>query len=782
MLKISGEEILKKIKHNLNYKLVVDRHEASSFDVYLATAEVIKDIISYPWRDTKDKFFSRKKFIIYLLSFEYLPEKFLGRNIGLLKLEKEFNYAFNKLGYKFEDILENDTTSRLGGESLGRFAFSFLDSASSVNENLMAYGIRYENGRLKQEIVNFNQVEKVDTWLAAGFPWEYRKNIVYDIEFKSLKVQAQAYDIPILGYEGKTVNTLRVWSIINDNLINVDAILRGSLNELYYNYISTKSIINFLYPEDSNIAGKKIRLGQEYFYATCSVKDILANAKKEKIDLLKLEKHIAIKMNESHTIMAIPVFIEEYKKTTGCSYEFAYEKANQIFNYTSYDNFTSKKKTWDIDLIKESCPKIIDTMEFLDEKLKEILKVRTFDLKESELKELYIIQDNKINFTNIALFVSNSFGAISELHHKIITDDRLNKFSSIFPRKFKLNRSGVSQRTWLYLSNKKQTDYLSELLNEDIIKNPKCLIKLEKYRDDETVLNELDNIKRKNKLEVEKYIKDNYNIKINPYSIFDMQLKDFHEHRRQFLTALYITKLYFDLKENSSIDLADRTFFFGGMASQSYLAAKYVINYINTLAYVVNSDLTIKNKLKVVFIENLTIEKVMRLIPSADINEQLSTPGIDMAGSSAIKYMFNSGLTIGSRTGLNLDIRNEIGEDNIFLFGLSREELDNQFKHNYYNPTEFIKNNEDLSKLIKKIKTSDNTLLKESFEKLYNLIVKYNDSFFVFKDFPAYARTQKLVEQRYRDKLCWNNMQLVNLAHSGKFSVDYSLDKFKEII
>lgn len=780
MLKFSGEELLKRIKHNLNYKLVVDRHEASSFDVYLATAEVIKDIISYPWRDTKDKFFSRKK--IYYLSFEYLPEKFLARNIGLLKLGKEFNYAFNQLGYKFEDILENDTTSRLGGESLGRFSFSFLDSASSVNENLMAYGIRYENGRLRQEIVDFNQVEKVDTWLAAGFPWEYRKNIVYDIEFKDLKVQAQAYDIPIIGYEGKTVNTLRVWSIINDNLIDVDAILRGSLNELYYNYISTKSIINFLYPEDSNIVGKKIRLGQEYFYATCSVKDILANAEKEKIDLLKLEKHIAVKMNESHTIMAIPVFIEEYKEITGCSYEFAYEKANRIFNYTSYDNFTAKKKTWDIGLIKEICPQIINAIEFLDKKLKEVLKVRTFELKESELKELYIIQDNKINFTNIVLFVSNSFGAVSDLHYKIITDGRLNKFSSVFPKKFKLNRSGISQRTWLYLANRKQSDYLSELLKEDIIKNPKCLIKLEKHKNDKIVLNELDNIKRKNKLEIEKYIKDNYNIKINPHSIFDMQLKDFHEHRRQFLTALYITKLYFDLKENSSIDLADRTFFFGGMASQSYLAAKSIINYINILAYVVNSDLTIKNKLKVVFIENLTIEKVMKLIPSADINEQLSTPGIDMAGASAIKYMFNAGLTIGSRTGLNLDIRNEIGEDNIFLFGLSREELDNQFKHNYYEPTEFIKNNDELSKLIKRIRSSGNTLLIESFEKLYNLIVKYNDSFFIFKDFPAYVRAQKLVEQRYRDKLCWNNMQLVNLAHSGMFSVDYSLEEFKKII
>lgn len=780
MFKKNKDEIIEKIEYNLYNKMVLDRHDITEHDVYLATVDVVKEIISYPWRDTKDRFFSKKK--IYYLSFEYLPERFLNRNLLMLGLKEEFKEALLELGYDLDSILDNETLGKLGGGALGRFAFSFLDSASSKDTNLMGYGIRYKNGRLKQEIVDCNQVEKTDSWLKLGFPWEYRKNIIYDVEFKDFTVQGQAYDMPIIGYGGKTVNTLRLWSVLDNTFIHPDTVLKENIEDIYSKYIKIKSITGFLYPEDSNIDGRKIRCRQEYFYSTCSIKDILNNLIKEDLDLGKIDEYIDIKLNENHTLMSIPVFIKEYSKITGLDYNIALEKAKRIFNYTAFENFVANHKIWTKDIIEEICPSIIDCIEFINKSIYELLNYKSVGVNGVNYQKMMVIDGNNIDFTNIALFVSNSINAISDMHYKIMTDGDLNSYSNLYPRKYNTNRAGVSQRTWLYIANNKLSNYLRDILSKDIIKEPKYLIELEKYGRDKEILENIESIKYENKVKVEKYIYEKYNISINPNSIFDMQLKNFVEYRRQILTALYITKIYFDLLENSNLDIVERTYFFGGIASPTYLAAKYIINYINNLASIINSDLRIKDKIKVVFIDDLNMGETIRLIPSADINEQISTPGLDIAGVSAVKYMLNGGLTIGSRTGINLEIRNEIGERNIFLFGKSQGDLEAQFKHNYYNPNEYVEKNRDLNKLINNIRNSNNIKLKDSFENLYRIIMKYNDSFMVFRDFSSYIRVQKQVDERYRIRDEWNSMQIFNIANSGKFSVDHSVNNFKNII
>ena len=740
----------------------------------------MKEIMSYPWRETKDKFFSQKK--IYYLSFEYLPEQFLSRNITFFDLEEEFEFAIESLGFEYKDILDSDIASRLGVGALGRFAFSFVDSASSTNTNLLAYGIRYENGRMKQEIVDFHQVEKVDNWLERGYPWEYKRNIFYDVEFKDFILKTQAYDIPIVGYKGENINTLRTWSINTENFINLNGILKGELEKAYKDYIKSKSIVGFLYPEDSNIVGKTIRLSQEYFYATCSVKDIIRDIKTQRIDLSKIDEYATIKLNENHTLMSIPVFIYEYQKETNCSYEFAYEKAGKIFNYTSFENFVNNHKIWNVDLINEICPNILGVIEFIDDHLKNVINSLILDITDEEYEELAIINNKKVDFTNIALLVSNSIAAVSQMHYKIITNNSSNKYSKILQNKYRIVRTGTSQRTWLYVANKKLTKSINEIVGADIIEEPRKLIKLNDYKEDRRVQEIINGIKIEKKIELAEEIRGKYNININPHSIFDMNLKNFEEYRRQFLTALYITKVYFDLLENSNLDILPRTYFFGGIASQNYLAAKYVINYINNLAYVVNSDLRIKNKIKIVFIDNLNVEDTMKFVPAADINEQISTPGLDISGISAVKYMFNGGMTIGSRTGLNLDIRNEIGEENIFLFGKSKEELDDQYKFNYYNPLEYINNKTELKSLIEKLKNNSNKNLRDSFNNIYDIILKYNDSFYIFREFSSYSRMQKNVESKYYNSVRWNKIAITNIAYSGNFSVDYSLEKFKNIV
>ncbi len=780
MFQFTKEDILNRINYNLDHKMVVDRHDINKYDVYLATVEVMKEIISYPWKETKDRFFSQKK--IYYLSFEYLPEQFLSRNITFFNLEEEFKFAIDSLGFKYEEILESDVSNKLGVEALGRFAFSFIDSASSTNTNLMAYGIRYENGRMKQEIVDFNQVEKIDNWLERGYPWEYKRNIFYDVKIKDFILKAQAYDIPILGYKGKNVSTLRTWAIKTENFINLNGILKGELDVAYNNYVRSKSIVGFLYPEDSNIVGKKIRLSQEYFYATCSVKDIIRDIKIQNIDLSKIDEYAIIKLNENHTLMSIPVFIYEYQKETNCSYEFAYEKAEKIFNYTSFENFVNNHKIWNMDLIKEICPSILEGLNFIDNHLKNKINSLTLGISNEEYYELAIINNDKVDFTNIALLVSKSISAVSQMHYKIITNNSLNKYSKILQNKYKIVRTGTSQRTWLYVANKKLTDSINDIVGDDIIENPSKLLELKKYKEDKRVHEIINNIKIEKKIELADEIRKKYNININPYSIFDMNLKNFQEYRRQFLTALYITKVYFDLLENSNLDILPRTYFFGGIASQNYLAAKYIINYINNLAHVINSDLRIKNKIKIVFIDNLNVDEVIKFVPAADINEQISTPGLDISGISAVKYMFNGGMTIGSRTGLNLDIRNEIGEENIFLFGKSKEELDDQYKFNYYNPLEYINNKMELKILIDKLKNYSNKNLRDSFNNIYDIILKYNDSFYVFREFASYSRMQKNVETKYDNIFKWSRIAITNIAYSGNFSVDYSLEKFKNIV
>ena len=778
MMDLSKKNISEKLEDILLNKMVVDRHNICSYNVYLATVELVKEIMGYKWRETKDRFSQGKK--MYYLSFEYLPESFLYRNILFLKLEDEIKYAISVLGFKLDEIIEYDICSRLGEGALGRFAFSFLDSSTSLNSNIMAYGIRYENGRLKQEIVDCNQVEKIDSWLESGFPWEYKRNIKYDIDFNEYKVTAQAYDIPILGYEAQTVSTLRVWSIVSSTQLDIDAVLKGDLNQLYLNYMKSKSLVSFLYPEDLTSEGKKIRLGQEYFFASCSIKDILNDLKREKLNLLKIEDYVNIRINENHTLMSIPVFIKEYREETNCSYDYAMEKVGKIFNYTAFENFANNKRTWQLNLIKEVCPSIITVIECISDKFKEFINNINIPIKEESYKNISIIDEDKVNFTNIALLLCHSINGISRMHYNIITNRNANCYSFLHPEKYFLNRAGTTQRTWLYLANRELTDYLNNYLNEDIIKNPKKLMNLLEYKDDKNLHLDINNIKNKQKEKVAKFVKDSNNILINPYSIYDMQLKNFLENRRQFLMAMYITKIFFELLDNSNIDIVDRTFFFGGIASQSYLAAKYTINYVNTLAKIVNKNLRIKNKIKIVFIENLTIEKMMKLIPSADINEQLSTPGLDMSGISAAKYMFNGGITIGSRTGINLDIRNEIGGNNIFLFGLSKEELDDQFKYNYYQPSGYMNENEDLLYLINKVRNSKFKDLIDSFDNILNIILKYNDSFSVLRDYSSYIRAQESIDFKYRDEKNWNNIQLINIANSGKFSVDYYSEFFKK--
>lgn len=780
MIKITKNEIIDKIKYNLNHKMVLEEHDCTIDDVYLATVDLVKELISYPWKETKDRFFSKKK--IFYLSFEYLPERFLDRNLVMLGLKNEFKNALSELGYNLDEILDMEVLGKLGDGTLGRFAFSFIDSASSSNTNVFSYGMRYANTWAGDENINLYSIDNGNNCIQLGFPWEYRRNNLYDVNFKDFSVQGQAYDIPVVGYEKKAVNTLRLWSVLDNEFVQPQAFIKDNIEEICDKLLKTKSLMGYLDNESSNLKIKKLRIRQEYFYSTCSIKDILFILQNENINLEEIDKYVNIKLNENHTLMSIPVFIKEYSELTGFNYNTAYEKAKKIFNYTAFENFVDNNKFWSVDLIKEICPDILEPIEFINNEVNTLLNWDGLDLGNELIDKMQIINNNKVNFTNIALHVASSINAVSSMHYKIITDGSQNGYSNISPKKYGINRFGVSQRTWLYIANKELSNYLCSLINKDIIKYPEYFINLENYKYNQDVQYNIEKIKNNNKLKVEKHILEKYNISINPYSIYDMQLKNFEEHRRQILSAFYITKIYFDLLENSNLDILERTYFFGGVSSVNFLGGNYVIDYILELAKIINSNLRIKNKIKIVFIGNITMNESMKLIPSADINEQISTPGLDIAGVSAIKYMFNGGLTIGSRTGLNLDIRNEIDEKNIFLFGKSQEDAQAQFKYNFYNPEEYVLGNEDLRNLIANVKTSSYNELKNSFENLYKTIMKYNDSFMVFRDFSSYIRKQEDVDMKYRNRSEWNSMQIVNIANSGKFSVDYSVESFKNII
>ncbi len=737
MIKIDRYELAQKIEEELYIRNALADYEVNKKDVYNALVKSIRDMVAYSWRRSKDKPFSREQ--IYIFSFEYNTSNFLKKNLNHLGLNEVAKQALHILGYDLDEILNCEVFPLLGEGELGDLSYFMLEGNSK--NKVKAYGLRYESGRFKQEIVNHNQVEMVNNWTLEYFPWEIKRNSE-DIKIYGKDIKSTAYDIPIMTGDLDNTNILRLFESNEERLTYPMKIIEGEGLRDIENYLFTNSLSRFLYMEDVNPLGKKIRLGQEYFLASSGVMDIINDFKK--VNEGKFENNFKVLLNGSHTIITIPIFIKEYTKNFGVSKEEALKTIEENFEFRTFESIETNKKIWSRSLIEEVCPDILEYLDYI---------YGGFE-NEAEYYNFYKILFNTVkNIVPMSKMQSESFSREYSLNNGGIS------------KEYEVEKNLLNISPWLSQANPKLYKLLSDVLEEDILKNPSSLKELPGQLKGEQQ-NEFEKIKYENKLDIKRNIFEEYKIILNPKSMYIMNFGTFQEKRRQFLTCLYLTEKYFELIENASLDMPDMTYFIGGLSSPKYLQSKHVIKYINILKDIVNSDLSIKDKLKIVFVEDLNRKKILNLSKGCDVVEQIATPGLEVVAKKVLNYMINGSLVMGSRTGINLELEENNGCF-IYLFGSSKEEV--EYK-DLSKIEEKIRSGR-LGNLINKIRNSNFVELKDSFEELYNLILKYNDSFQVFENYDEYYEKWKEIERDYRNKDDWRKKSLQSIKACGDFSI-----------
>lgn len=774
---------------------------ADEYEIYLSLGKLLKEILGEQWAKSINRQNSQKVKKMYYLSMEYLTGPFTKQYLKYLDLYSVIKEGFDQLGISLDDIIDYEKEPALGNGGLGRLAAAFLDSLSSLKLPGHGYGLRYEKGLFKQEIHNGLQVEKPEDWLAQENIWEYKRdNIFYEVkiggqvdidkegedltfahrDYESIK--AIAYDIPILGYKNQWVNTLRLWEAKSGEDIDLSAFSRGDYSSAFNKINSAQAITQFLYPNDSHWEGKKLRLKQEYFLVSASLQDIYHKFKDLKVPIEKFSEYITIHINDTHPTLAIPELMRILLDEEGLKWDKAWDIVIKTFAFTNHTILNEAMEKWDINLYKEILPRIyLITVEINHRFIHELREEHGISTPE-QLSQYSIVEDNMVKMLNLSIVGSYSINGVAQLHSSILKERELNHFYRIYPKKFNNKTNGIVHRKWLLDANPQLTDLIQIYIGPEFIKNPIALEKLLDYRNDKSLLNQLYSIKHENKVRLAHKIYKEQGIILNPHSIFDIHIKRIHEYKRQLLNILHIIYLYNSLKENANLDITPRTFFFAGKAAPGYYIAKEIIALINIVANMVNNDLAIKDKLKVVFVENYNVSRAMELIPGADVSEQISTTTKEASGTGNMKFMMNGAITLATLDGANVEIAQQVGQENIIIFGLKDYEV-YDFYNNYNYNSEKLYNENPI------IKSTLNSLIDGrinrgggDFRNIFDLLIKHNDHYFILKDFEDYRRAQEKIGNLYRNKMKWQDMSLVNIAKSGYFSSDNTIKKYAEEI
>ncbi len=751
---------------------------------YVLSKSVMADIVPN-WNKSNQKFTNIKR--AYYFSAEFLMGRALSNNITNLSYKKEISNLLDQLGINYNDIEEAEEDAALGNGGLGRLAACFLDSAASLDYPLYGYGIRYQYGLFKQGIEDGFQRETPDDWLKHGDPWSIKKDEdAIKINFSDQEVLAVPYDTPIIGYGGNTINTLRLWE--SKPLVELDF---EKFNNYQYDYSvkqknDAENISKVLYPNDMDIEGKKLRLRQQYFFVSASLQDLVKKHKEKYETLNNFSKLHAIQLNDTHPAVAIPELMRILTVQESMEWDKAWQIVNETFSYTNHTILAEALEEWSVELYKELLPNIYKIIEKIDTKLKEELinkAVPSTDIHQYEIINAY----NNIRMAYLSIYGSHSVNGVARLHTDILKETQLNNWYNIYPEKFNNKTNGITQRRWLLISNPELSSLITELLGSDSwIKDLKQIKSLEKYKDDEYVLRKFLDVKHTKKKQLAEYIKTHEGVDINPNSLFDIQIKRFHEYKRQLLNALHILDLYFRLKENPSLDRYPQTFIFGGKAAPGYFRAKAVIKFINDIKDLIDNDLEVRDKIKIVFATNYRVTYGEKLFPAADLSEQISTAGKEASGTGNMKFMLNGAPTIGTYDGANVEIVEEAGEENNFIFGLRIEDIKDIWDN--YNPVYYYENVEGLKRVM-------DTLIDGTFNDsgtglyrdLYDSILSGGhymrpDVYFIMKDFESYRNAQTNANNTYKDELAWAKMCWMNIINASKFTSDRTVEDYaKEI-
>ena len=762
---------------------------------------VIKDIISKKWVD--NKLDSQKE--VYCFSIEFLLGRQLKSNLLNLGIEDVVRTGLKELNIDLDNLINAESDPALGNGGLGRLAACFLDSMASLDISGHGYGIRYKHGLFEQKFINGYQVEVPDNWLTqGGYVWEtVRPNKAIVVKFEGnvnlvdkngrlevnhtdyIPVMAMPYDIPIIGYRNNSINTLRLFKseVLSRDFGPLTIHAKNSYGSyedaLKYKYYA-EEISQVLYPNDSNYAGRLLRLKQEYFFVSAGIQDIIRKYKKNKLDIKKLNEKVAIHINDTHPTLCIPELMRILLDEEGLSWDEAWNITINTVSYTNHTIMTEAMERWPKEMLKTLLPRIYMIIEEIDRRYMNELEESKYD--HDKIYRMSIIDNNDIKMANLSIVGSHSVNGVAKLHTELLKKEVLKDFYDHEPEKFNNKTNGIAHRRWLISSNTELSDLITGLISEDWKTDTRKLKELEAHRNDKAVLEKIGQIKYNNKERLAKFIKEKYDIDVNPNSIFDVQIKRLHAYKRQLLNALHILHLYHELLENPNFDMEPRTFIFGAKAAPGYYLAKCIIKFINSLAEKINNDPRIDNKIKVVFIENYDVSKAELIIPAADVSEQISTTTKEASGTGNMKLMMNGAITLATLDGANIEIFDQVGEDNIVIFGLSANEVLNYNKFGGYSALDLYNSNRVIKRVVDDLVNGFIPNMEKEGRQIYDSLITYNDEYFVLRDMENYIEAQEKIDRLYKNKEKWNEMALINIANSGVFSSDRTIAEYAEDI
>ena len=807
MKEINKEEFKKQVEDYVKGLFRKSLQEANDQQIFQAVSYAVKDIVVDQWMATHKTYEEKDVKTVYYLSMEFLMGRALGNTIINIKGNEEIKAAIEELGLDLDLIEDQEPDAALGNGGLGRLAACFLDSLSTLGYPAYGCGIRYKYGMFKQAIENGYQVEKPDDWLKYGNPFEMKRpEYAVEVKFGGYvsmhrdeatgknkfvqegyqSVRAVPYDLPVIGYNNNVVNTLRIWDAEAIDTFNLDSFDKGDYQKAVEQQNLARTICEVLYPNDNHMAGKELRLKQQYFFVSASVQRAVMKYMEKHDDIRKIHEKVCFQLNDTHPTVTVAelmrILVDEYD----IEWDEAWSITNKTCAYTNHTIMSEALEKWPLELFSRLLPRIYQIIEEINRRF--ILDIqRAYPDDYGKVERMAIIYDGQVKMAHLAIAAGFSVNGVARLHTEILKNQELKDFYQMMPEKFNNKTNGITQRRFLLHGNPLLAEWVTKKIGNEWITDLSHIDELSVYADDKLAQKEFMNIKYQNKVRLAKYIKEHNGIEVNPRSIFDVQVKRLHEYKRQLLNILHIMYLYNELKKNPGMDFYPRTFIFGAKASAGYHRAKSIIKLINSVGDVINNDKSIDDKIKVVFIENYRVSNAEMIFAAADVSEQISTASKEASGTGNMKFMLNGAPTLGTMDGANVEIVEEVGEENAFIFGLSSDEVIAYEHNNEYNPREIYNTDSDIRAVLTQL--VDGTYAPNNFDEfrdIYNSLLDGQggrpDMYFILKDFRSYAEAQKRVAEAYADTDRWAKMAMLNVAKVGKFSSDRTIEEYaKEI-
>ncbi len=800
-MKFCKEEFKQEVKDNLKTLFRRSIEDATQVQLFQAVAFAVKDYIVDMWMETHKQYEEKDAKTVYYLSMEFLMGRALGNCMISLKAYDEIREALVELGIDPDAIEDTEPDAALGNGGLGRLAACFLDSLSSLGYPAYGCGIRYKYGMFKQKIENGFQVEAPDNWLKHGNPFEI-KRAEYAVEVKfggyvklvrdeatgrdkfvqegCNSVLAVPYDLPVVGYGNNIVNTLRIWDAEAINDFNLESFDKGEYQKAVEQENLARTICEVLYPNDNHMAGKELRLKQQYFFVSASVQSAVAKYMKNHDDIRKLHEKVCFQLNDTHPTVTVAELMRVLLDDYFLEWDEAWEVVRKTCAYTNHTIMAEALEKWPISLFKALLPRVYQIVEEINRQFETMLKEK-YPGNAEKIKQMAILYDGQVRMANLAIVGGFSVNGVAALHTEILKKEQLKDFYELWPEKFSNKTNGITQRRFLLHGNPLLASWVTEKVGDGWITDLPVINGIAPYADDKKAQEEFMKIKYENKLRLAKYIKEHNGIDVDPNSIFDVQVKRLHEYKRQLLNILHVMHLYEKIKENPGMDFFPRTFIFGAKASAGYRRAKAIIKLINSVGDVINNDPVVAGRIKVVFIENYRVSNAEWIFAASDVSEQISTASKEASGTGNMKFMLNGAVTLGTMDGANVEIVEEVGKEHAVIFGMSADEVIELEKNRSYRPRTIYEQDREIHRVVDRLVDGTYSVDKELFRELYTSLLD-EDQYFILKDFRSYEEAQKQVEAKYRDREGWAKSAILNVACCGKFSSDRTIEEYVQDI